>query len=158
LWHEALGAGLLDLDEQHVLVAVGEELFHQLYVAGFLAFHPKLVARTAPIGGFFGAQRVAERLGVHEREHEHLPVAASCVMHGSGRRRRISVAGLAEFDLGVGGAGGKGHGVIRIEKCTVGKNRRQASKTAENDTESPGADEVPVRAVPCSESQFGSSS
>ena len=103
-------AALLDLEEEHVLVAVGVEFLHPLDVAGLLALAPKLVARTAPVGGLFCLQGVHERLGVHEGEHEHL--AGGGVLRDARDEAVGSEFGLergAELDLGGGGAGGEGH-------------------------------------------------
>src|SRR5882672_2574216 len=52
-------AGLPDLDEQHVAVAIERDVLDGLRVAAFLAFHPEFLARAAPemrlagLDGFF---------------------------------------------------------------------------------------------------------
>jgi len=102
------GAGLFDLDQEHVLVAVGVDFLHPLDVAGFLAFDPELVARTAPVGSLFRLQSVTERLGVHEGEHQHL--ARGDVLRDAGDEAvgaEFRLKRGAKLDLGRGGAGRK---------------------------------------------------
>ena len=65
------GAVLLDLDEQHVAVAVEGDVFHGLRVAAFLALHPKFLARAAPEMRLARRNGFFQRGAVHPREHHH---------------------------------------------------------------------------------------
>ena len=63
-------AGYLDLNHDHVLVAVGVDILHLLDETGFFTFDPKFVAGAAPVARFAGLDRESEGLFVHEGEHE----------------------------------------------------------------------------------------
>src|ERR1700754_798946 len=65
-------ARLLDLDPDRVLVAVHSHLDHALGVAGGLALAPQRIARAAEIPGVAALDGLAQRLGVHVRDHQHL--------------------------------------------------------------------------------------
>jgi hypothetical protein len=101
---------LLNLDQDHVLVAIGVEFFHPLDVAGFFAFHPELASRTAPVSRLLGLKCVLERISVHEREHQDL--AGGYVLSDAGDETICAKFGLmrfAEFDFSRVGTCGKGH-------------------------------------------------
>jgi hypothetical protein len=107
LW-QAPGPGVLDLEQEHVLVAVDVEVHDPEGVARLLALDPELAARAAPVGRLAGADRVGERLGVHEREHQHL--AGGVVHRDAGDqavRAELRLEERAQLDLGGRGARGK---------------------------------------------------
>jgi hypothetical protein len=62
-------AGLLDLDEQHVAVAIKRDILDGLRVAAFFAFHPEFFPRAAPEMRLAGFDGFFERRAVHPREH-----------------------------------------------------------------------------------------
>ena len=64
-------AGLLDLDEQHVAVAIERDVLDGLRVAAFLALHPVFLARAAPEMRLAGGDGAFERRAVHPRHHHH---------------------------------------------------------------------------------------
>ncbi len=64
-------AGLLDLDEQHVAVAIERDVLDGLCVAAFFAFHPEFLARAAPEMRLAGGNGFFQRRAVHPREHQH---------------------------------------------------------------------------------------
>ena len=66
-------AGLLDLDEQHIAVAIERDVLDGLRVAAFLALHPEFLARTAPEMRLAGGDGFFQRRAVHPREHQHAP-------------------------------------------------------------------------------------
>src|SRR4051812_485079 len=55
------GAGLLDLEQDHIVVAVEAKFLHALHVAAFLALSPQAPARPAPV------DRLAELGGLRQR-------------------------------------------------------------------------------------------
>jgi len=64
-------AGLLDLDEQHVAVAIERDVLDGLRVAALLALHPEFLARAAPEIRLAGGDGFFQRRAVHPREHQH---------------------------------------------------------------------------------------
>nr|GEU28313.1 hypothetical protein [Tanacetum cinerariifolium] len=68
-------AGLLDLEQHHVLVAVEADFQHFLRVARFLALVPQFFARAAPVHGFAQLDRFGQRVAVHPGEHQHVVTA-----------------------------------------------------------------------------------
>jgi hypothetical protein len=54
-------AGLLDLQQHHVLVAVEADFQHLLHMAGFFALVPQLLARAAPVHRFAQLHRPGQR-------------------------------------------------------------------------------------------------
>jgi len=66
-------AGLIDLDEQHVAVAIERDIPDGLRVAAFLALHPEFPARAAPEMRPAGRDGFFQRRAVHPREHQHAP-------------------------------------------------------------------------------------
>src|SRR5262245_51301305 len=58
-------AALLDLEQNHVLVAVESYLPHRLDVARLLAFLPQAAARARPVVRLARRHRLGERLAVH---------------------------------------------------------------------------------------------
>lgn len=62
-------AGLLDLDEQHVAVAIERDVLDGLRVTAFLALHPEFLARAAPEMRPAGGDGFFQRRAVHPREH-----------------------------------------------------------------------------------------
>src|SRR5512137_45485 len=58
-------AGLLDDEQQRVVVAIESDLAHLLHVPRLLALAPETPARTRPIVGLAGLDRARERLAVH---------------------------------------------------------------------------------------------
>ena len=64
-------ADLLDLNQQHVGVAIERDVFHGLRVAAFLAFHPEFLARAAPEMRLAGGDGAFQRGAVHPRHHHH---------------------------------------------------------------------------------------
>ena len=67
-------ADLLYLDEQAILIAIHRHPLHMLKVPAGLALQPKTLPRPAPIGAFFRLQSPAQRLFIHPRHHQHLPI------------------------------------------------------------------------------------
>nr|BFF24416.1 hypothetical protein GCM10025732_23810 [Glycomyces mayteni] len=65
------GAGLVDLEEDGVGVAVDGDGDDGLVVPGGLALDPVRAAAARPVGGLPGGEGAPERLRVHPREHEH---------------------------------------------------------------------------------------
>ena len=63
-------AGLLDLDEQHVAVAIERDVLDGLRVAAFLALHPEFLARAAPKMRLARGDGAFERRAVHPRHHQ----------------------------------------------------------------------------------------
>jgi predicted regulator of Ras-like GTPase activity (Roadblock/LC7/MglB family) len=66
-------AGLLDFEEEHVTVAVGEPAFDLLGMAAGFAFAPELPSRSAPIVHQAGLEGFLERFAVHPCEHQDPP-------------------------------------------------------------------------------------
>ena len=64
-------AGLLDLDEQHVAVAIERDVPDGLRVAALLALHPEFLARAAPEMRLAGGDGLFQRRAVHPRHHQH---------------------------------------------------------------------------------------
>src|SRR3954453_6316528 len=87
------GALLLDLEEQHVAVAVVVRLADPLALAGGLALDPDLLARPAPVRHAAGVERLAQRGCVHPRHHQHLAGAELL-------RDRRDEAGVVVADAG----------------------------------------------------------
>ena len=65
-------AGLVDLQQDRVVVAVKADFQHFLGVAGFLALVPQLAPRTRPIHGFASFHRQLQRFAIHPGEHQHI--------------------------------------------------------------------------------------
>src|ERR1700742_4357887 len=86
------GADLLDPDPDRVLVAVQAHLDHALGVAGGLALAPQRIARAAEVPGVAAFDGLAQRLGIHVRDHQHL--AARSIGGDAGHK-----AGRVEFGL-----------------------------------------------------------
>src|SRR4051794_22078082 len=64
------GAGLVDLDQEGVAVAVEGHGLDELDVAGGVALDPVLAAAAAPVRAAAGGQGAAQGLVVHPAEHE----------------------------------------------------------------------------------------
>src|ERR1035437_2312815 len=64
-------AGLLNLNEQHVAVAIERDVLDGLRVAAFLALHPEFLARAAPKMRPARGDGAFERRAVHPRHHHH---------------------------------------------------------------------------------------
>ena len=62
---------LVDLEQQHVGVAVVERLADDLVVAAGVALAPDLLAAAAPVDHATLGERHAQRLGVHPGHHQH---------------------------------------------------------------------------------------
>src|SRR6266568_3869383 len=65
-------AGLVDLDQDGVAVAVQRDGLHELDMTGHLALDPVLLPAARPVGAAAGRQRAVQRLVVHPAEHQHL--------------------------------------------------------------------------------------
>src|SRR5450755_61902 len=72
-------AGLLDLQQHDVVVAVEAQLPHLLDVAALLALLPEAPARAAPVVRLAELGGLGERLAVHEGEHQD--VVRSALLH-----------------------------------------------------------------------------
>jgi len=66
-------ADLLDLDQQRIAVAIKSDVFHGLGMSAGLAFHPELLARTAPEMSLAGLQGFLQRGLVHPSHHQDAP-------------------------------------------------------------------------------------
>ena len=66
------GAGLLDPDPDRVLIAIQAHLDHALGLTGRLTFSPQRIARTAEVPGLAARDRLAQRLVIHVRDHQHV--------------------------------------------------------------------------------------
>ena len=88
----ACRAGLFDLDEQHVAVAIERDVLDGLRVAAFFAFHPEFPARAAPEMGLAGGDGGFERGAVHPGHHED---ATGAVLLDDGGDEAIGI----EFQL-----------------------------------------------------------
>ena len=66
----ACAAGLLDLEEQDVLVAVGVPAFDFLGVSAGFALEPEFFAGAAPVVHEAGGEGFFQRFAVHPGEHE----------------------------------------------------------------------------------------
>ena len=86
------GADLLDLEEQHVGVAVVPGLADELVVAAGVALAPDLLAAAAPVDHAPLGERHPQRVGVHPRHHQHGAVEVL----GDGRHEAV----LVVADLG----------------------------------------------------------
>ena len=64
---------LLDLEKQHILVAINEPANDALGVPAGLAFEPQLSPGSTPIGHQTTLQSQGERLAVHPGEHQNPP-------------------------------------------------------------------------------------
>src|SRR5690606_9330457 len=64
-------AHLLDLEQDHVGIAVEPDLAHPLHMPGFLALAPETRARTRPVDRPAAGRGFGERLAIHPREGEH---------------------------------------------------------------------------------------
>lgn len=64
------GAPLADLDDDGILVAIGEDSNDFLGISGFLAFDPEFLAGARPVGGVAGGEGAFEGLLIHEGDHE----------------------------------------------------------------------------------------
>ena len=64
-------AGLLDLDQQRIAVAIERDVLHLLRVAAGLALHPELLARAAPEMRLARCDGGFERSAVHPGHHQH---------------------------------------------------------------------------------------
>src|SRR6202158_1227087 len=62
---------LLDLDQDHVLIAVDPHLDDALGVAGGFPLAPQHFPRAAEVPGFAGRNGLDQRLRVHVGEHQH---------------------------------------------------------------------------------------
>ena len=77
-------AGLFDLNQQRVAVAIERDVPHLLHVAAAFALHPEFLPRPAPemrppgFDGFF------ERRAVHPRHHQH--AAGFLFLHDGGNQ------------------------------------------------------------------------
>ena len=65
------GAERFHLDQDGVVVAIGEDFFHDQAVAGAFAFQPELLAGAAVEGGKAGLDGVAKGLFIHVADHQH---------------------------------------------------------------------------------------
>src|SRR6266568_2956966 len=65
-------AGLVDLDQDGVAVAVERDRPHELDMTRGLALDPVLPPAAGPVGAAAGRQRAPQRLVVHPAEHQHL--------------------------------------------------------------------------------------
>src|SRR5215471_7450049 len=65
------GAGLLDLEPQHVLIAINAYLGDTHNVTGGLAFLPKRLTRAAVEPSLASGDRSLQRLRIHARDHQH---------------------------------------------------------------------------------------
>ena len=66
------GARLLDLQPERVLIAIDAQFNHALDVAGTLALFPQCFARAAVVPGLAACDGIAQGLGVHVRDHQHV--------------------------------------------------------------------------------------
>jgi hypothetical protein len=82
------GTGLLDLDEEHVAIAIKGDIFHDLHVAAFLPFHPEFLPRTAPEMRFAGGDSLFEGRTVHPCKHQD---AASALLLNDSRDQTVGV-------------------------------------------------------------------
>jgi hypothetical protein len=64
-------AGLLNLNEQHIAVAIERDVLDGLRVAAFLALHPVFLAGAAPEMRLARDDGAFERRAVHPRHHHH---------------------------------------------------------------------------------------
>jgi len=87
------GAGLLDLDEQNILIAIDGDGFDGLDVPAGFAFEPELISAAAEEMGFAGLDGFFEGIAVHPGHHEDL--AGIDVLNDGGNKP----AGI-EFELG----------------------------------------------------------
>src|SRR5690606_18694674 len=89
-------ADLLDLQHDHVGVAVQAQLVELLHMAGFLALAPQLAARARPVDGAAFLDAQAQGFAVHPGHHQD---AASLVVLGDRRHQAVGVP--ADFVLPV---------------------------------------------------------
>ena len=88
------GAVLLDLNDDGVGVAVGEDLDDVLGIPRLLPLHPVLVAGAAEEPGLAVADGVFEGLLIHEGDHQHF-AALHILNHG---RNQAAHLGKIDFD------------------------------------------------------------
>ena len=106
------GAGLLDPDPDRILIAIQAHLDHALGLTRRLTFSPQRVARPAEVPGVAARDRLAQRLVIHVRDHQH--VAGGGIGRDTGHE-----PGRVEFRLegqplfAVVGCCGCGHGSPR---------------------------------------------
>ena len=67
-------ASLFNSDQERILIAVVENIFHSLHVAGGFALLPEFLTGTAPEPGQSGLDGSAQGLGVHVRDHQYFIV------------------------------------------------------------------------------------
>ena len=77
-------ADLLDLNEQHVGVAIKRDVFDSLRVAAFFAFHPEFLARPAPKMRLAGFDGFLQRRAIHPRHHQN--AASGLFLHNCGNQ------------------------------------------------------------------------
>src|SRR2546423_2999567 len=67
------GAGLFDLNQERVAIAIEGDVLDHLDMAAAFAFHPELLARTAPEMRFARGNSFLDRSAVHPRHHQDAP-------------------------------------------------------------------------------------
>src|SRR5471030_1525886 len=85
-------AGLLDLDQQRVAVAINAEIDQLLDVARRVALAPGTLARARPVADAAGAHRLDDGVPVHPGHHQDL---AAAMLLGDGGHESLGV----ELDL-----------------------------------------------------------
>jgi nitrite reductase/ring-hydroxylating ferredoxin subunit len=88
-------AGLLDLEEQHILIAIDAHLDDALDVARGLPFLPQCLARAAVVPGLAGRQRLRQRVRVHVCDHEDF-AGIDGGDHTRDEARRVELGGEGE--------------------------------------------------------------
>ena len=103
------GTGLVDHQDEGVLIAVGADFDDLLGVTRGRALVPKFLARARPVDCFAQLEGAAQRLGVHVGEHERLTGGG---IHCECGDESISIEFWrktgAFLDIGFGATGRKG--------------------------------------------------
>jgi len=71
--------GLLDLEKQHILVAIHKPAHYFLRVSAGLSLEPEFLPRAAPVGHQTRFQRQGEGLAVHPGKHQDAACRARCL-------------------------------------------------------------------------------
>src|SRR5690606_3565727 len=99
-------AHLLDLEQDHVGIAVEPDPAHPLHMPGFLALAPEAPARTRPVDRPAAGRGFGERLAIHPREGEH---ATGARLLGDRRDEAVTVEADFLDPRGQGGGRGRRH-------------------------------------------------
>ena len=65
-------ADLIDLEHNRIFIAVDQDLFDDLTVAGFFALLPEFAAAAGPVGGIAALKGFVPGFFVDVRQHQHI--------------------------------------------------------------------------------------